>query len=673
MKNCYDLSSLDWSVEGCTPYIWLFERLYGGMGDGSRSIDVPRLPAQVPGSVQGALRRAGILPDWAVGSNYRLCEWIENRHWIYRTALPDAWLAGDPRDETRYRLVCLGLDYCGWVYVNQRLAGTFQGTHRPHSFDLTPFLQAEGNVLEIVFDLPPRWLGQFGYSSQMKEWKPRYNYTWDWSPRLVQVGIWDAITLEAVRGSELGTWYAYADYDLAHGTGVLDVSGEVAGAGAGHVEITLEGEQGSIRRAVLSVEDFCRGLHWEGLPVQAWWPNLEGPQPLYTLTCRLLDGLGAEQEHSVRRVGFKHVAWLPCPGAPPQADPWLCQVNGRPVFLQGVNFAPLRANFADVQREDYEQKLKIYRQLGANLLRINACQFLERQEFYDLCDELGLMVWQEFPLTSSGLENWPPEDEASIAGMAEIATSFIQRRHHHACLLLWSGGNELQGDLEGRKSGIGLPCTLEHPMLHRLQQVAQALDPIHRFIPTSPSGPRGGATEAEFGQGLHWDVHGGAAMMNDLEAAQRYWTNDDALFRSEIYCPGASPAALIAKYSGDFPIFPASTQNPYWTRLTTWWNDWQKLTALHEREPVDLEEYVAWSQQHQAQMLSLEMRACKERFPHCGGVLLWSGHDTFPLAINSSLIDYEDHLKPAALAVAQVWQRRQALPRPESNQKEGLA
>jgi beta-mannosidase len=119
-------------------------------------------------------------------------------------------------------------------------------------------------------------------------------------------------------------------------------------------------------------------------------------------------------------------------------------VNGRPVFLQGVNFAPLCANFADLKPEQYERRLRQYHALGLNLFRINACQFLEREWFYDLCDELGLMIWQEFPLTSSGLENWPPEDEASIASMAEIAKSFVTRRHHHAALLMWSGGNELQ-------------------------------------------------------------------------------------------------------------------------------------------------------------------------------------------------------------------------------------
>jgi beta-mannosidase len=334
-------------------------------------------------------------------------------------------------------------------------------------------------------------------------------------------------------------------------------------------------------------------------------------------------------------------------------------INGRKIFLQGVNFPPLSINYADLRQEDYEKRLTLYRELGCNIFRINACQFLEKQWFYDMCDELGLMVWQEFPLTSSGVENWPPEDEASISAMAEIASSFIERRQHHVSLLLWSGGNELQGDLEGRKTGIGKPCDTRHPMLKRLQEVVQALDPGHRYIPTSPSGPRSDAHPVDFGKGLHWDVHGSPAM-SPLQDAEQYWAQDDALFRSEIYCNGASPVELIQKYAGEFDVFPPTAGNPYWRRLTTWWLDWDRLVSIHGRVPRDLNEYVEWSQALQAQMLSLDFKACKDRFPRCGGILLWSGHDTFPLTINSSLIDYDGNLKPAALAVSKVWREEDA-------------
>lgn len=656
MKHVHDLSNLQWTVEGYTPNLWLYERLYGGMvmlGKKQKCIDVPPVPARVPGSVQGALREADILPDWNVGVNSRHCEWVENRHWIYRTIIPDEWLD----KQSAFRLECQGLDYSGWIYVNGREAGAFKGTHRPHIFDITPHLKETGNVLEIIFDLPPRWLGQFGYTSKMTEWKPRFNYTWDWVPRLVQIGIWDSISLVAVHAGEIRGLRCVTDAEMEKKTGILEIGGVIAPADAGVVEVTLERQGGGlVRRGTFKAAEFEQGVVWRDLAIDLWWPNLEGEQPLYTVTCRLLDADGKEHDRQTRWVGFRHVAWQACEGTPAGADPWVCVVNGQPVFLQGVNFPPLCANFADLTRADYEKRLKLYRELGLNLFRINACQFLERTWFYDLCDELGLMVWQDFPLTSSGVENWPPEDEKSIAEMTEIAASFVERRRHHASLILWSGGNELQGDLEGRKTGTGKPCGLEHPMLGRLARVVRELDPRRRYIPSSPCGPRFVAKYEDFGKGLHWDVHSGAAM-SPLADAEKYWAADDALFRPEVYCSGASPEELILKYAGGFQAFPATADNPYWARLTIWWLDWDKLVALHGRAPRDLAEYVEWSQANQARMMSLEMKACKDRFPRCGGVLMWSGHDTFPLTINSSLIDFDGNPKPAAWEVAKVWRK----------------
>jgi beta-mannosidase len=631
----------------------MLEWKYGGIfGSDALCVDVRAVPARVPGSVQGALRDAGVLPDWNVGVNARQCEWVEHRHWIYTAQLPDEWLI----EPAQVRLECQGLDYAGWVFVNGREAGTFRGTHRPHVFDLTPHLNPSGNTLKIVFDLPPRWLGQVGATSQMTEWKTRFNYTWDWCPRLVQTGIWDSISLAVVRESELRSLRCGTDVDLAQGTGVLELSGEVAGEGCS-VQVALSRDGAVLREGEYAAAEFADGIRWTDLPVALWWPNLEGEQPLYDVTCVLVDAAGQAQDRHVRRVGFKHVEWQPCAGAPAEADPWLCVINGRPVFLQGVNFAPLSALYADLTREDYTARLQQYRELGLNLFRINACQFRERAWFYDLCDELGLMVWQEFPLTSSGLENWPPEDAQSIEEVAEIAAACIALRRHHVSLLLWCGSNEQMGDMEGNKTGMGKPCDLSHPLLKRLGEVVAALDPGRRYIPTSPCGPRAWADPAHFGEGLHWDVHGGAALMT-LADAEDYWAKDDALFRAEVYCPGASSVALIEKYAGTFASFPASTANPYWTRLTTWWVDWARLTAIYGREPADLAEYVAWSQANQALMIRREMQACKERFPRCGGVLMWSGHDTFPLTVNTSLIDFDGDLKPAALAVREVWRAK---------------
>jgi beta-mannosidase len=650
MKTVRDLSGLPWRLSPSVPFFWEFQP-FATLDDWP---EAEPIPARVPGSVQANLRAAGILPDWNVGRQARASEWVENRHWIYETVLPDDWFGGAAATggALRHALVCRGLDYAGWVYLNGKLAGEFRGSHVPHRFDIVAHLAPSRNVLRIVFDLPPRWLGQFGRTSRFTDWKVRFNYTWDWTPRLVQVGFTDAVLLETTDGSEIADFRCAADAEIGTGaafSGLLAVRGRVP-AGRGTVRLALSGASGLVREERMSAGAFAAvGFAWRDLPVEPWQPNLRGSQPLYTVACELLDDRGTVLDREERRVGFRRIAWQPCEGAPAGADPWLCVVNGAPVFLQGVNYPPVLPNWADVTREQHRKLLQTYRDLGVNVLRINACGYLESEDFYDLCDEMGLLVWQEFPLTSSGVENTPPSDPRSIGEMTVIARSFIARRQHHASLLMWGGGNELlDKDMK--------PYDLGHPMLAALARVVEEEDPARRYVPTSPSGPRWGIEEPFIGKGLHWDVHGPWKPKTDLADWTLFWSKADALFYSEIGAPGAAPADLIRRFAGELSVMPITARNPLYCLTLSWWTEDAQFAAEHGgRPPRDLEEYATWSQRRQADTLAIAVKACKDRFPACGGAILWCGHDCFPCAVNTSIVDFDGNPKPAALALRDVW------------------
>ncbi len=466
------------------------------------------------------------------------------------------------------------------MYLNGKLAGEFRGSHVPHRFELDSHLVPSRNVLRIVFDLPPRWLGQFGRTSRFTDWKVRFNYTWDWTPRLVQIGFTDAVLLETSNGAEIADFRCAADAESAAGGGVagmLTVRGRVP-AGRGTVRLVLSGSAGVVREERLSAAAFTSiGFAWRDLPVEPWQPNLRGSQPLYTVSCDLLDERGTVLDREQRRVGFRAVAWRACEGAPAQADPWLCVVNGEPLFLQGVNYPPVLPNWADVTREQHRKLLQTYRDLGVNVLRINACGYLESEDFYDLCDEMGLLVWQEFPLTSSGVENTPPSDPRSIGEMSDIARSFIARRQHHASLLMWGGGNELlDKDMK--------PYDLGHPMLAALARVVEEEDPARRYVPTSPGGPRWGIEEPFIGKGLHWDVHGPWRPKTDLAEWTDFWKKADALFYSEIGAPGAAPAQLIRRFAGELAVMPVEARNPLYCLTLSWWTEDAQLRRGARRQ-----------------------------------------------------------------------------------------
>ncbi|HEX6508682.1 MAG TPA: glycoside hydrolase family 2 TIM barrel-domain containing protein [Chloroflexota bacterium] len=640
MRTEHDLGQLEWTVAGWTPYVWQQQRsIESGV---SLNAEIPAIPATVPGSVQGALRAAGLLPDWNIGVQARLCEWVENRHWVYTAHIPDDWLASAPI----VRLHALGMDYKGWILVNGKHVAEFEGSFVPHIVDLTAHLRERDNTLQIVFDSGPRWLGQIGYTSQMREWKPRFNYFWDWTSRLVQTGIWDDLLLEVTDGEELTQLDCRSTADPETGRGTLQLAEAISGDRGASVRITLQREGRPVRVEEVTPQRLQAGVQWSDLPVELWWPNGREDQPLYDLSVQLLDVAGQICDEASRRIGFVSIEWQPCEGAPPQADPWVCVINGRPTFLQGVNWTPILPNFADVSDDQYRHLLQTYRDLGCNMLRVWGGAFLEKEIFYSLCDELGLLVWQEFPLSSSGLDNRAPDDPEAVEQMAAIGESYVKRRRHHVSLAVWCGGNELQDDR---------PSDLSHPMLARLSEVVAAHDPGRRYLATSPSGPSFSTDEANVGKGLHWDVHGPWKPEGDVNGEwTRHWEQNDALFHSEIGAPSASSAEIIRTYRGDLPEVPGTHANPLWRR-TSWWIEWPEFVRECGREPADLEEYVAWSQERQQQALAIAAGSTKARFPRCGGFLIWMGHDCFPCTANTSIIDFQGNPKPAALAVGKIY------------------
>lgn len=629
MRKIHDLAPLDWTLTGYTPETW---RGLAGIALGAPSIsEVAPLPARVPASVQQLLREHGIIPDWNHGLDSRAVEWVENRHWVFSTSLPRAWLEAGPRRV----LHCAGLDAAGWVCCNGQLVGRFENGFVEHTFDLAAVPVADENPLHLVFDLPPRWLGQFNLTSKLKDWKARFNYTWDWQPRLVQIGVWDRITLE------VGDERVLTDIRCQLAPNGFTLFGHSPDS----VEVRLTDGETCLLATTLTPAQLAHGVAFADLPVEPWWPNREGPQQTYRLSVQL----GADGDVWARTVGFKSVTWAPCADAPAGADPWLCVVNGRPMFLQGVNWTPIRPNYADVTDTDYEARIRTYVEMGCNILRVWGGAFLEKEIFYDLCDKHGLLVWQEFPFSSSGIDNWPPEDPAVIAAAEPIVRSYITRRQHHASLLCWCGGNELQGAPDGGKTGTGLPVTRDHPLIAMMADAAAELDPDRRFLPTSASGPRFNADAAEFGRGVHWDVHGPWWPADD-----HYWDHDDALFRSEVGVAGASPLDLLEQHYDAGTLLPFDDRNPLWRRFG-FWIQTAEFKRDHGREPRDLAEFVAWSQMYQRTALVRAARASKRRFPACGGFIVWMGHDTFPCPANTAILDFLGRPKPAALGLGEVF------------------
>ncbi len=637
-----DLSQCRWELTGWRPLVWKY----------ARSLEttfwlepeIGPLQARLPGSVQQNLLDAGLLPDWHDGLNARAVEWVEHRHWMFEAELPEM--------EAAPTFVAESLDYSGWILVNRRVAGLFRGPHQPVEIDLdTAWGTGQGpRRLAIVFAIPPELHGQVGYTSETRELRPRYTYGWDWCPRLVASGARGTLSLisskeNAIRLIAMRTELE-ADFCTGHVMVRLQLPEPL------HVEISAGGKSTVLEGATGSQE-----IALSFPSPSLWWPNGQGNQTLYEVKI-VVRGKGGEILRKwTRQVGFKHVEWRPCEGAPKEATPWICVINGRPIFLQGVNWTPARLADMDTTRGEMERLVGLYREMGCNILRVWGGASLESEEFYAACDRAGLLVWQEFPLSSSGLDNVPPRDLEVIGELGDVARHFIRARQHHASLLIWCGGNELQEGYENEDRSQRHPCNEENSCLKAFAEIVASEDPGRRYLPTSPSGPVFLAHRENFGKGLHHHVHGpwGLGDFRDLDDWRDYWENDDALFRSEVGVPGMADEDVLHRHADGHPLWPLTS--PLWRHTANWWTQEQRLGELVDglSPSAALLACIDHTQREQAEGLAIAAKACKDRFPRCGGFIVWMGHDCFPCPANTSLIDFTRNPKPAWHTVQSVF------------------
>ncbi len=619
--------------------------------------DVGPVTAIVPGSVRGALVTAGLAADPMRGEQSRLSEWVEHRHWSFSRGIPAeaaAWLREHPLD--RVLLDCPGLDFAGTVLVDESIVSEFSGSFTPHRFDLTDAVRAGGREVTILFTHVPDGLGQNGWTSRIRDWKPRFYYGWDWTPRIVQTAITAPVALllgpaeGLLDGIRVRTEY---DASRARGGVRVDTSAcPLSTSGTDSVEIEVEDADGLLVASTIAPAAATNGTPGGVVvPIEAparWHVRPRGEQSLYRVSVTLRSADGTVLDTVRRAVGFRSVEWEPTLDAPAGADAWLCRVNGAEVFLAGVNWVPIRPDYADVPDADYRARLTAYRDLGMTLIRVWGGAGIERPLFYDLCDELGLLVWQELPLSSSGLDNEPPSDAAFAAELAAIAASYAERLGHHACLAMWGGGNELTRVTEPAVPGD--PLTIGHPALAAAGAALAAADPGRRFVPTSPTGPRFEATTEEFGRGVHHDVHGPWEFGGTPAEWRAYWENDDAVMRSEVGVAGASAIDLLEHF--DLREAPSRAElRQRWTHSSGWW-----LSRFDAADPdQSIPDWVTESAERQAELLGFAARATLERFPRCAGFVVWLGHDSFPCAVSLSLLDWWGRPKPAARAIGAVF------------------
>lgn len=411
------------------------------------------IPAQVPGEVTLDLHRAGLIAEPFDGDNETHQQWIGDIDWEYSCQFE--W---HNNDQERYDLVAYGLDTVATVMLNGRVVAGVNNYHRSYRWDVRDFLHDGVNAMAIRFassvresDVREQALGYYPHTehhafNQIR--KPSYQFGWDWGIDVSGAGIWQPIGIDSWSGARIAAVRPLVDV-TENGTGVVHVTVEIERAGSGRIpssdqafahrhavpfsiQLSGHGVQQIVEAEVPAGRNSVT-VQVEVPNARLWWPIGYGNQPLYDCVVTLD---GREETEWSARLGFRTVR------LDTRADevgrPFQIYVNEVPVHARGYNFVPVDAFITRASREVYEQRFADLVESNSNMVRAWGGSIYESDDFYDLADELGIMVWQDFMLACAAY----PEDAATKAEIEAEAREHINRLSSHASLIVWNGSNE---------------------------------------------------------------------------------------------------------------------------------------------------------------------------------------------------------------------------------------
>ncbi|MEK7765985.1 MAG: hypothetical protein AAB368_07075, partial [bacterium] len=466
-----------------------------GKFDASRYLD-----ARVPGEVHLDLVRAGWIADPYVRGNVLAARWVEECLWTYRREFsPPAALRQAQGKGVRSWLVFEAMDLAAAVFLNGAEVGRHANAFRPCRLDVSGKLKAGRNVVQVVLDAglyhagdkPGQGYGG-GEDSKLhrRHWlrQTQSQFSWDWSPRLMNVGLRGRVRLEwtadPVRVDALVPLVEVAP-DLASATVRVRLFAEGLRAAPvrGRLDVEVAGRKASVPVEVKP------GLHAVEATVEVerpalWWPVGHGPQALHPVRATLTVAGRAVGERRTR-IGFRRVRVNQDPH-PVEGKHFVVEVNNKPVFLKGANLVPADMIPAALDAARYHTLVERALESNMNCLRVWGGGLYEADAFYDLCDEKGIVVWQEFIYACA---KYPMHEEAFHEEAKREAVHQIRRLAAHPSLAIWCGNNEMEeGNWHwGYGKGVAHP---DYAFFHlTVPRLLREEDPTRYYQPSSPYSP----------------------------------------------------------------------------------------------------------------------------------------------------------------------------------------
>ncbi|MBN2009674.1 glycoside hydrolase family 2 protein [candidate division KSB1 bacterium] len=648
-------------------------------------------PATVPGTVHTDLMADGKIKDSFYRMNEREQQWIDKVDWEYQRTFQ---VDDDILKKDHLELTFEGLDTYADIYLNDVLLLSTDNMFREWTVEAKSHLHPGENILRIYFhspintDLPK--LAELGYdlpavNDQSENGglgnkrvsifarKAGYHYGWDWGPRLITAGIWRDVELVGWNNTKILSMRIVQnqlDDNLAKLTAEFEIN--ATGTHNAELHVYLGDNDDDIAKQKVKLE---HGIHTYNVPFEIkkpkrWWSNGLGEPHLYTVKGVVRIGKTRHDE-CITRIGLRTLRIVRDPDSDGSGKSFYVELNGVPVFAKGANYIPCDNFVPRVTRERYEQIIMDAVNAHMNMLRVWGGGIYENDIFYDLCDEHGIMVWQDFMFACAMY----PGDQEFLENVREEAIQNVKRLRNHPCIALWCGNNENDTawgygtdggwtwkESYDKKIRDQIWNDYEAVFHKMLPEIIDEFDPDRLYWPSSPLADfnKRADIEAKSGDIHYWGVwHGNRLFENFDKNIGRFMSEYG--FQSFPEFKSVKQYTLPEDWDIDSPVMMAHQRSGKGNRVIKWYMD------HYYKEPKDFESLLYVGQLLQAWGVQRAMETHREHMPFCMGSLYWQLNDCWPVASWSS-VDYYGRWKALHYAAKRTYQDILVLPREQDGE-----
>ena len=600
------------------------------------------IPVDVPGEVHLALMSNGRIPNPFAADNELKVQWITEKDWEFKGNIH---VGNQLFNQKKIRLNFIGLDTLAEVWLNGNRLGSTNNAFRSYKWEVKPLIEEGENRIRIIFQSPANYVSErqkdkpLVSPSQSLPGGPHLRkapcqWGWDWGPKLPPIGIWKDAYLEGYSSAKFESLHIRQAH-LFDGTVELSADARIEQWSVGNLQLcmTLRDPEGHTFATTCKFLDGKATATIEIPDPIPWWPNGYGDQALYEVKVTLRTEDEIVLDNREYNVGLRKIKLQQEKDAFGESFTFI--VNDIPIFAKGSNWIPADTFPTRITRQDLDRFLGDAATAHHNMIRVWGGGFYESDDFYELCDQYGILVWQDFIFSCSV---YPFDDPDFVKNVHEEVVDNVIRLRHHASLALWCGNNEMDWGWEswGWKDG-GMAKYLEPYktfFYETLPGWLEDLDPDTPYWYSSPSSgiPIVDSNTNDKGDAHYWEVwHGTKPFSAYREQYPR--------FMSEFGFQSLPPLKTIKTYADedhwnltDYMV-EHHQRSPHASAM------FMAQMAFHFMMPVDFPSLVYLTMVLQAEGIRYGVEHWRRNMHRVSGTLYWQLNDCWPVASWSSL-DY---------------------------------